>query len=179
MRAVARYAALLRAVNVGGRKLPMADLRTALGEAGFEDVATYVQSGNVVLRSEAGAAAVEGRMERLIADSFGLETRVLVRTHDELEAVAAANPYPEVTEGRRLHVVFLDGAPDAAAVDRIDPERSPGDRYAVVGRELYLHLPDGAGRTKLTLDYLERRLGVAGTARNWNTVLKLVELTGG
>jgi len=157
----------------------MADLRSMLEKAGFEDVATYVQSGNVVLRSRKSAAGVESAVEKLIASEFGLETRVMLRTHGELEAIVDGNPFAGEAEadGRKVHVVFLDDAPGAEALGRVDPDRSPGDSFELSGRDLYLHLPDGAGRTKLTLDYLERRLGVAGTGRNWNTVLKLLELT--
>ncbi len=103
---------------------------------------------------------------------------MIVRTHDELERIAGANPFLAGRgEPTGLHVVFLDGAPTAAAIATLDPDRSPGDELSVAGREIYLRYPNGSGRSKLTLDYLERRLGVTGTARNWNTLLKLVELT--
>jgi uncharacterized protein (DUF1697 family) len=168
------FAALLRGVNVGGRgKLPMPELVKAFEALGHTDVRSYIQSGNVVFRSRAAdAEKVSAALERAIAEKFGLETRVLLRTHAELESIAAGSPFDEA-----VHVVFLDGKPKAAAVAALDPDRSPGDRFAVAGREIYLSLASGAGRTKLTLDWLERRLGVAGTQRNWNTLLKLVELT--
>jgi uncharacterized protein (DUF1697 family) len=168
------FAALLRGVNVGGRgKLPMPELVKAFESLGHTDVRSYIQSGNVVFRSTvADAAKVSAALERAIAEQFGLETRVLLRTHGELEKVASGSPFDE-----SVHVVFLDGEPKPAAVASLDPARSPGDRLEVAGREIYLSLANGAGRTKLTLDWLERRLGVAGTQRNWNTVLKLVELT--
>jgi uncharacterized protein (DUF1697 family) len=168
------FAALLRGVNVGGRgKLSMPELVEAFESLGHEDVRSYIQSGNVVFRSRiSNEGRVSAALEREIADSFGLETKVILRTHSELQAIAAASPFDEA-----VHVVFLDGRPDPAAVAALDPERSPGDRFEVAGREIYLSLASGAGRTKLTLDWLERRLGVTGTQRSWNTVLKLVELT--
>jgi uncharacterized protein (DUF1697 family) len=176
-----QYAGLIRGINVGGnRKLPMAALRSALQAAGYEGVATYIQSGNVVLRSGAGAGAVGRGVEQVIEESFGFTVRVLVRNHDELEAIAHANPYLKgqaKAETSKLHVVFLDGSPPASSIARLDPKRSPGDEFTVAGHEIYLFHPNGYGRSKLSLDWFERGLGVAGTARNWNTLLKLIELT--
>jgi uncharacterized protein (DUF1697 family) len=177
--AASAYAVLIRGINVGGKnKLPMAELRAALAEAAYEDVATYIQSGNVVVRSEASPGAVGRGIGRVIEDEFGLPVQVLVRTHAELVALAGANPFLPVTDDlAKLHVVFLDAEPKAASVAGLDPDRSPGDEFNVSGREIFLRYPSGSGRSKLTLDYFERRLGVAGTARNWNTLLKLIELT--
>jgi uncharacterized protein (DUF1697 family) len=168
------FAALLRGVNVGGRgKLSMPELVATVESLGHEDVATYIQSGNVVFRSaDRSAARVGAALEKAIAEKSGLKTMVMLRTHKELEKIAAGSPFDGM-----VHVVFLDRAPTAGAVKALDPDRSPGDRLEVAGREIYLKLTNGAGRTKLTLDWLERRLEVAGTQRNWNTVLKLVELT--
>jgi uncharacterized protein (DUF1697 family) len=115
-------------------------------------------------------------METSIAKRLGLRITVLLRTHPELATVAAGNPFDQGNP-TKLHVLFLSERPKAATLATLDRDRSPGDEFHAVGRELYLHLPNGAGRTKLTLDYFERRLGVAGTARNWNTLLRLVELT--
>jgi uncharacterized protein (DUF1697 family) len=175
------YVALLRGINVGGRKtVPMAELRSALSALGLEDVATYIQSGNVVFRAPArDAESLAGAIERSIDETFGLSARVVLRTRDELSAVASGNPFLERgADESKLHVVFLDREPDASAVAELDPGRSPPDEFDVQGREVYLHLPNGMGRTKLTGDYFERRLGVAATARNWRTVAKLVELAG-
>jgi uncharacterized protein (DUF1697 family) len=166
--------ALLRGVNVGGKvKVPMAELREELADLGLKDVVTYIQSGNVVFRT--GEKDVGAAIEKRIEAKYGLNVSVILRTLPELRRIAKRNPFPRADKSR-LHVVFLAGKPKARA--ELEPERSPGDEFAVKGREVYLHLPNGAGRTKLTLDYLERRLGVAGTQRNWNTLLKLVELAG-
>jgi uncharacterized protein (DUF1697 family) len=177
MNVVPTFVALLRGVNVGGAsKVPMAALRSSLAATGFEDVVTYIQSGNVVLRSPlADASEVAARIEQLLAGDFGVPARVVIRTPAELVAVEAANPFSHA-ERSKVHVVFLGGAPAPAAVAELDPNRSPPDELAVRGREIYLHLPNGAGRTKLTIDYFERRLGVAATHRNWNTLLKLIQL---
>jgi uncharacterized protein (DUF1697 family) len=180
VQAKSTFAAFLRGVNVGGKNaLPMAELKAVLESLGHEGVVTYLQSGNAVFDATGGADEVAGALEERIGERLGLAVRVLLRTPGELAAVAAANPFlGREPVHARLHVVFLDRAPTPAEVGRVDPERSPGDAFSVAGREIYVHYPHGAGRTKLTLDYFERRLGVVGTARNWNTVLKLTALAG-
>lgn len=171
--------ALLRGVNVGGKvKVPMAELRSLLSGLGLEQVTTYIQSGNVVFQTGGGAKKVAGRIERGIAEAFGVDVTVLIRTPAQLRTIAEHNPFlADEPDPAKLHVVFLRDRPKAGASSRLDPERSPPDRFHLRGRELYLHLPNGAARSKLTNDYLERRLGVRATARNWKTLLKLIELT--
>jgi uncharacterized protein (DUF1697 family) len=152
----------------------MAELRSVLDALGLEDVTTYIQSGNVVFRTPEPPRVVAARMEEAIADAFGVRPAVLIRTTAELTTVVGSAPF---TDTAKLHVVFLERTPATRDAARLDPDRSPHDAFELVGRELYLHLPNGAGRTKLTIDYLERTLGVRGTQRNWNTVLKLLALT--
>jgi len=179
MNAMKTYVALLRGINVGGkRKIPMAGLRPLISSLGFEDVVTYVQSGNVVFRSPTGDGRdITSRIEQRIADVFGIDVAVLLRTTAELEEIAESNPFlAKEADLSRLHVVFLNGVPGADAVSQLDPNRSPPDEFRLHGREIYLRLPNGAGRSKLTIDYFERRLGVGATARNWNTLTKLVAL---
>jgi len=169
------YIALLRGVNVGGaRKLPMKELAPALEELGLEDVVTYIQSGNVVFRSRTAKAKLATQLEQGIAKRFGLEVTVMLRTAAELAEVIDANPF----EGdvANVHVAFLDRRPPKAAIAKLDPDRSPPDEFAVVDTEVYLHFPNGYGRTKLGADYFERVLAVRATARNWRTVTKLLEL---
>jgi uncharacterized protein (DUF1697 family) len=168
------YAALLRGINVGGaRKVAMTELAEVFAGLGHEDVRTYIQSGNVAFSSSGAEPAIAAALEAAIDKRFGLDVKVMLRSHSELTAIEAGNPFGG-TDG--LHVVFLERAPAKSA--KLDPDRSPGDAFALAGRDLYLQLATGAGRTKLTLGYLEKQLGVAGTQRNWNTVLKLIELTG-
>jgi uncharacterized protein (DUF1697 family) len=173
------HVALIRGINVGGKnKLPMATLKKTVESLGFEDVVTYVQSGNVVLGAPAAKAEKLAKdIEKAIEKTSGLDVTVVVRTPAELAKIAGGNPFPPKTETSRLYVVFLDRKPAAKAVAKLDPERSPPDEFSVRGREIYLHLPSGAGRTKLTIDYFERQLGVRATNRNWNTVTKLAELS--
>jgi len=170
---VSTQVALLRGVNVGGVKLPMAGVRVSLSELGLEDVSTYVQSGNVVFRAPAVKGLAERIAKRIEAD-HGVRCTVILRTPQELRAIAKANPFPDPDrEPTRHHVVFLD----AKAKGELDPERSPGDEFAVKGREIYIRYASGAGRSKLSLQWFEKGLGVKGTARNWRTLLKLIELT--
>jgi uncharacterized protein (DUF1697 family) len=173
--------ALIRGVNVGGRsKLSMADLRSALSDAGFRDVRTHIQSGNLLIAPSSDTKQLSNMLEQTIKDRFRLEVRVITRTRKELEDIIERNPYWEPgIKPASLHAVFLESAAPAKKVADLDPDRSAPDRFAVSGKEIYLHYPNGSGRSKLSLDYFERKLGVSGTARNWNTVTKLLELLDG
>ncbi|HEY7627188.1 MAG TPA: DUF1697 domain-containing protein [Ilumatobacteraceae bacterium] len=177
---MATWIVLLRAVNVGGRMLPMADLRTLLGGLGHTDVATYIQSGNAVLTtSRRGRQAIADEIAAEIERAHGLPVAVIMRTPDEMRAVLAANPFSSVVETARVVVTFLSEVPAAENVQRLEPDRFLPDRFELTGREIYTHYPNGVGPSKLTLDYYEKRLRVRGTARNLNTVAKLIELAGG
>ncbi|MEV0002235.1 DUF1697 domain-containing protein [Micromonospora sp. NPDC050980] len=177
-----RYAALLRGVNVGNAQLAMADLRRVVTDLGHTDVKTYLQSGNVVFTSPPtrGEVLAEGIAARL-ADELGLRVPVLVRDGGELAAVAGSSPYAgRQDDPTRVLVVFLSAAPDPARVGELAVPAGEEMEYAVVGREVHLHFPAGRyGRTKFTAAYLERKLGVVATARNWKSVLALRDLTAG
>ena len=172
------YVALLRAINLGSRnKVSMADLRTLFGALGFEDVSTYVQSGNVVFRGRGAAADVTAAIEDRIRSELGLDVTVLVRTGAQLAKLVDANPFAgRDVDPATLHVTFLAEKPASARVRGLDPARSEPDEFRVAGREVYLRCPNGYGRSKLTNAYFEKGLGVAATTRNWRTVTKLVEL---
>jgi uncharacterized protein (DUF1697 family) len=173
--------ALLRGVNVGGVKVPMSDLRGMLESAGLEGARTFLQSGNVVVAPPAsGEAGLSSIIEDLILDGLGLKIRVLVRNRSELAKLVEANPFDEPdVKPTLLHAVFLESKPSADRVARLDPGRSPSDRFKVSGREVYVHYPDGSGRSKFNLGYIEKQLGIAGTARNWNTVTRLLSMLEG
>ncbi|HEX3900814.1 MAG TPA: DUF1697 domain-containing protein [Mycobacteriales bacterium] len=174
-----RYVAWLHAVNVGGRnKVPMAWLRDASTAAGFRDVATYVQSGNLVVTADTNKAKdVREQVAGLIRDGLGLDVEVSVRSSADLEKVIARNPMAEhVDEPAKLHVSFLTGKPDLAGATAIDAEKYEPDRFVIDGEHLYLWFPGGAGRSKLAALPWRKRIGVAGTARNWRTVLAVLEL---
>lgn len=174
------FVALLRGINVGGRnKLPMADLAAVFTDAGCDNVQTYIQSGNVVFRASAATATrIPTVVAKRIADGFGLQVPVVLRSADELSMVADNNPFLRVgADPAQLHVAFLESAPGKPQVAALDPNRSPPDAFRVRGREIYLHLPNGVARTKLTNAYLDTTLKSVSTVRNWRTVLKLVEMT--
>jgi uncharacterized protein (DUF1697 family) len=154
----------------------MADLRRLLERSGAEDVETYVQSGNAVLESAAAADELEQLIAAALAAELGLTVHVLVRSAAELAQIVRANPFaPEEPDPRKLHVTFLAEAPDAERIAALPPGDGP-DRLNVAGREIYLHTPDGYGRSKLSNAFFERKLAVVGTTRNWRTVTALAEL---
>jgi uncharacterized protein (DUF1697 family) len=173
------YVALLRGINVGGKnKIPMPKLRSLFEDLGHGEVTTLLQSGNVVFQgpSRASGKIIAG-IEHGISETFGLEVTVLLRTHLEMKHVIAGNPFrTRDAEFKSLHVMFLATAPAPAVVGKLDPDRSPPDEFQVGGREVYLRYPNGSGRSKLTIDYFERALGTSATARNWNTVTKVLTL---
>jgi uncharacterized protein (DUF1697 family) len=158
----------------------MPELRTALGEAGFADVRTYVQSGNVVLTSRASPAKVGAQAEAVIAERFGFDVDVIVRTAEELAEVVARNPLAEVADNpKRYQVSFLDGDPDPGVVERIAGLAVDGERLVAIGREVYAWHPDGVARSKLWAKLAATGgLGVRATARNWTTVTTLLEMAG-
>ena len=155
----------------------MPKLREALAEAGFRDVRTYVQSGNVVLSSGAKPETVARRCERTIAEHFGLEIPVIVRTRDELAHVVERNPLREVADDpKRYQVTFLDGKLEPEVVRKLEAAAAPSERFVVDGREVYAWTPSGVARSKLWALLAGRSLGVTATARNWTTVTTLLEL---
>ena len=174
------WVSLLRAINLGKRnQVPMPALREALAKAGFSDVRTYVQSGNVVARSPHRAPAkVAERITALVKDEFGLDVPVIVRAPDQLDHVIAANPYPVAAQERPniLHVMFLAGAPDPDAVRALHTDEMTKDVCRVDGDNLYIDYGTGVHGNRLTAAYLSRRLRVDGTARNWRTVTTLAQM---
>jgi uncharacterized protein (DUF1697 family) len=173
------FVALLRGINVGPhRQMAMRDLVEVCDGLGYAEVETYLRSGNVVFRASGGSASrIAGALEGAIVERFGFEVTTLIRTPRQLESVQAGNPYLERgAKIDRLHVTFLQARPPKAAVDAIDSEEGRGDEFEVVGREVYLHCPNGYGRSRLTNPFWERRLRTEVTTRNWKTVNALVEL---
>jgi uncharacterized protein (DUF1697 family) len=173
------YAALLRAVNVAGNKLAMADFRTVLAELGAVEARTYLQSGNAVFGHPSTKPAELARAIEQGLAGLGVSSRVLLRTDRQLAAVLADNPFlARESDPVKLHVSFLADRP---AVDRAERLQVPAGETAscrLAGTEVYLHCPDGYGRTKLTNSFLESRLGTTATTRNWRTVTALAELAG-
>ncbi len=177
-----RYVALLRGINVGGnKKVPMARLRELMEGLGYTDVATLLQSGNAVFTSkEKSPAKVVKQLEAAIAGEFGFEVAVVLRTRDELAAVIQANPLPGAEEAPSWFLVtFLSDVPDPKRLAAIDPAAYLPDEFRLVGREIYARFPRGIGTSKLATVLGGLKLGVTPTARNWNTVTKLLELADG
>lgn len=174
------HVALLRGINVGGKHLvPMKDLVALFAAAGATDVRTHVQSGNVVLRAKPAVAARLSRdVARAIEERFGFPVPVIVRTADEVRRVARANPFLKAGVAlEMLHVGFLADLPARANAAALLARRAPPEDLRTLGREVYLHLPHGVGRTKLTSRVLDTTLGTTCTLRNWRTVLALAEMT--
>jgi uncharacterized protein (DUF1697 family) len=171
------FVALLRGINVGGKtKIAMAALRDTCVSVGCEDIVTYIQSGNVVLNSKLTADKLRTALEEAIAKDFGFNPAVMIRTAKELAAVIDRNPYSDADD-KTVHVGFLHAAPNAATKKCLGAIDCAPEELSVVGRDIYLHLPNGMGRAALPVQ-MERCLRPTPiTVRNWRTVTKLVELT--
>jgi uncharacterized protein (DUF1697 family) len=176
---VARLIVLLRGINLGSRnRVSMPELREALEDAGYDDVRTYLQSGNVVLTSTASAKKVAQECKQVIADRFGLEIDVVVRTRNELAKVVERNPLRRVAKDpKRYQVSFLAAKPNPKVVRKLTDAALPSEELASIGRELYAWHPAGVARSKLWAQLAGKDLGVTATARNWTTVTKLLELS--
>ncbi|MFF8606184.1 DUF1697 domain-containing protein [Streptomyces sp. NPDC015346] len=178
------YAALLRGINVGGhRKVPMAELRSLLTDLGHRDVRTYLQSGNAVFTTDDDAPAEEERtaaVEDALEKRFGFRVDCLVRGGQYLAAVAEACPFPAAElEGKQLHVTFFDQPVGPERFAALDPAAFLPEEFRLGDHALYLYAPEGLGRSKLAeaLSRPARLKGLVATSRNWNTVVKLVEMT--
>ncbi|MER6979097.1 DUF1697 domain-containing protein [Streptomyces carpinensis] len=176
------YAALLRGINVGGnRRLPMAELRTLMQGLGHGEVRTYLQSGQAVFASGHGDdESLAAELGAAIEKRFGFAVDVVVRDHAYLRAVADACPFPAAElQPKQLHVTYYSAPVDAARFDGVDRAAHLPEEFRLGDRALYLYAPDGLGRSKLA-EQLSRRgpnRGLIATTRNWNTVVKLVEMT--
>jgi uncharacterized protein (DUF1697 family) len=172
------FIALFRGINVGGsHMLPMKKLRLVLEQNGCLDVQTYIQSGNVIFRS--AMSDVERLAKRLtvaVSKSHGFEPRVLVLTRAELEDAAAGNPFPEASQNpKSLHLFVLTETPKTPDLKACEALKAKTERFELKGRIFYLHTPDGFGTLRLA-ERAEKALGVAATARNWRTVMTLLEM---
>jgi uncharacterized protein (DUF1697 family) len=163
--------------GIGGKtQLPVAALRDTLREAGFANVATYINSGNAVVESGMARGAVVATIADLCRTAFGFDKAIYALSRKEWQAVIERNPFPGATEpGNMLHAAILDGEPPEGAVETLRAHAAGRERIAVVGRVAYLHTPDGFGRSRLA-ERFDRGIGVPNTARNWNTVRKLAEM---
>lgn len=173
-----RQIVLLRGINLGPRnRISMPALRDLLTDAGFQDVRTYLQSGNVVLFSDLAPDELAERCRTLVKDALGLDIPVVTRTRDELAEVVSRNPLKKVAENpKRYQVTFLSRELDSARVEELAALAAPTERLVAVGRELYAWHPEGIARSKLWTGLAGQGLGVMATARNWTTVTSLLAL---
>ena len=172
------WIALLRGINVGGNNiLPMKELASLLLELGFEDVRTYIQSGNVVFRSSSEEKRrLANRMATAVEKRYGFRIQVLLISKLEFQQAIEENPFPgAVDDPKTLHCFFLAESPDAPDLAALNDLRLPDERFVLTPHTFYLHAPQGVGRSKLA-QRAERLLGVPVTARNWRTVCKIAEM---
>jgi uncharacterized protein (DUF1697 family) len=166
---------LVRAVNVGGAKLPMAEFREMLAGLGGENVRTYIASGNAVLEVPGDAAAFDRAVEQALTERYGYVREVISRSPEELETALKAHPF-EVSEPKFSYIAPLTGTPSKDAIAKAKEVRTGDDRWEIVGNDLHIRYANGAGRAELDMNKVLKRLGVQGTARNLNTVRALVEM---
>ena len=165
------YIALLRGINVGGKKLPMAELREMCASLKLKNVQTYIQSGNVVLDYDGTALQLEEFLQKGIAKWFKIDVKVVVRTASDLKHVIKSNPF-----GEAAYLTFLKALPEIADYEPITKAKTDKEEFKVIGREVYFFLPEGYGRTKLNNNFLESKLKVSATTRNLRTVKTLLEM---
>ena len=172
-----RFVALLGSINVGGNRLKMADLKAALEKRGFESVATVVASGNVLFAHDRAAdAKLAGEIGRVVKDDFGIESLVCVRSRAEVASAIEDNPFHGDGQDKFVHSIFLDGQPTQAKFDALLAEHRDkgGERLALGKGVLYLDYVHGVGVSSLTGAFLQRRLGVRGTARNMGSLKRIL-----
>lgn len=171
------YAAFLRGINVGGKKkIPMAELRTMATELGYTDVATYINSGNLVFASAKKPATLEKELSTGLKSTFGHSVDVCVRSQVELKKILAANPYPD-GDPSKVTVAFLTAAPPAGAADRIAGLAKDHEPFTIAGTVVYVHYANGLGRSELA-EKFSKTVGVSATVRNIRTVEKVLGLMG-
>jgi len=171
------WIALFRGINVGGNNVvPMADLRTALVDAGFKDVQSYIQSGNVVFQAEGERNALREKIAKTVEAKFGFEPKLMLFSCGDIEAALAENPFPSSeVDPKSLHLMFMDDAPSDPDLKGIENLKSESESFQLLGAVFYLHAPDGVGRSKL-FARAERLLGTPATGRNWRSVTKILAL---
>ena len=177
------YVSLFRGINVGGNKLVRMNALKELHESlGLQGVATYIQSGNVVFTSDdANPAQLSRQIEEAFEHKFGFLSKVMVRTADELNSIIANNPFQNqpMKESKWVVAMFLASDPTSTAREDIQKTYSGPEELHITGQEVYIYYPEGIGRSKLTNTFLEKKLKTMGTARNWNTVLRLQKMMEG
>ncbi len=176
-----KYIALLRGINVSGQKIIlMKELKEQFEKAKFLNVITYIQSGNIVFDFQpTDSKKLESKIGKLIKKRYGFDVPVMVLTARELKKISKSNNYiiKDKEDISKLHLTLLSENPAKEEIDYLMKFESGSDKYYIKGKEIYLFCPDGYGKTKLTNNFLEKKLLVKATTRNWKTVIKLIELS--
>ena len=176
------YISILRGINVGGqKKIRMEDLKTLYEGLRFSEVTTYIQSGNVIFRTNLNLpiSGLSEIIEKAIEGRYHFLVPVIIRTSDEMRQVLSSNPFVKEKgiDMEKLHVTFLQEEPDPVDVDKTQEINFPIDRFRILGKDVYLYCPGGYGNTKLSNAFFENKLKVKATTRNWKTVGKLADLS--
>jgi uncharacterized protein (DUF1697 family) len=171
------FVVLLRAVNVGGRKVEMAKLRQVAEGAGFKDVRTYIASGNLLVSGQGKPEAVAAKLEAAIGKAFGIEVPVIVRTAEQWQRYVTDNPFPKAPPNV-LYLGLSQKTPNKDAATTALAKAAGGEQAKLVGDGLWIHYPVGMGVSKVTPRHVDQAMGSPTTARNLNTVRKLAELAG-
>lgn len=170
---------ILRGINLGSHhKIPMPELKALYEKAGFKNVSTYIQSGNIVF--SAGKEKIEelpDKIHRLILKKFGFEVPVIIRTAREMQDIVNANPMVKDKDIEKLHVTFLSDIPQKEHLEKIKTYHYPPDEYIITGKEIFVFCPNGYGNTKLSNNFFESKLKVTATTRNWRTVNELLKMS--
>lgn len=175
------FISILRGINVSGqKKILMADLKKLYESLKFNEVKTYIQSGNVVFKSDSKISDIQlaRKIEKAISTKYKFEVPVIIRTKEELEKILSQNSFTKEKsiDLKKLHVTFLSETPDREKMEQIKEVDFSPDQFIIKGKEIYLHIPNSYGETKLSNKFFENKLKVSATTRNWNTVNKLLEL---
>jgi len=175
------FISILRGINVSGqKKILMADLKVLYENLNFKDVATYIQSGNIIFKSteKLSEGELAKKIEKAIFKKYNFEVPVVIRTEKEMEKIISSNPFlkEENIDTKKLYVTFLSEIPDKKKLESIENTAFLPDKFIVSGKEIYLHIPGSYGETKLSNKFFETKLKVKATTRNWNTVNKLFEM---
>ena len=171
-----KYISLLRGINLGAhKKVNMIELKKMYESLGFENVRTYIQSGNVIFESaEKDENKIIAKIENKIKMHFGFDVSVFIRTKDEFNKIIKNNPFNKMEEG--VYVTFISKKVDKFPIEEIEKAKSDSEKFLYLGREIYIYCPDGYGRTKLSNALFERKLKMLGTTRNWRTVTTLLSI---
>ena len=173
------YISMLRGINVGGhKKVKMVELKNLYESLGFNDVKTYIQSGNIIFKTNNkynSSSVLIKKIELTIKEVYGFEVHVFIRSITELERIIKTNPFIEL-DASKLHVTFLSDHPTNINIKEINKVKNEIEKYFFFDKEIYLFLPKGYGRTKLSNDFFEKKLSVNATTRNWRTVNNLLNI---